>query len=115
MPLESLLGELAAIDRRCEVRSLRLRTLRVGPIDVDTIANHVQGITRFDREGAVHFAISVSGAKHGELWLARFELKQGEVSLEGEVVASLRTKLAHPGGLQACGDLLAVACEGDSG
>ncbi|HEY6879470.1 MAG TPA: hypothetical protein VI299_15695, partial [Polyangiales bacterium] len=115
MALESLLGELAAIDRRCEVRSLRLRTLRVGPIDVASIANHVQGITRFDREGAAYFAVSVSGPKHGEIWLARFELKRGDASVGGAVIASLQTELAHPGGLQACGDLLAVACEGDSG
>jgi hypothetical protein len=115
MGLLSVVAELAAIDRRCEARTLYLRTLRSGPIDLDSIVDHVQGITRVDRDGAAYLVISVSGDRHGELWFARFALERGELAQHGEVIASLRTSLPHPGGLQASGDLLAVACEDTTG
>ncbi|HEX5661033.1 MAG TPA: hypothetical protein VFX59_27765 [Polyangiales bacterium] len=112
----SVANQLARIERACDVRQLRLITPRSGPIDLrDVIRYHVQGIARSDLDGRAVLAFSVSGREHGALWFARFELASGRLAPEARVDTVVRTQLPHPGGMQASGQLLAVACEGDKG
>jgi hypothetical protein len=104
-------------------RTLVLESPIRGPIDLnEVIENHIQGITRVDDEGGATLIVSLSGSRHGALWFARFDLVPDKqrpgrrcLARRGRTVAALRTTTAHPGGIQASGDLLAVAAEADKG
>lgn len=120
--MPSIAEQLGLLDARSEKRQLKLATLRSGPIDLGGVANHVQGVTRTDRGNRATLVISVAGDKHGELWLAEFDLVRdperagcSRIDSEGHVVKALPMQLPHPGGLQASGDLLAVASEAGTG
>lgn len=120
--MPTIAEQLGLLEARSEKRELKLVTLRSGPIDLGGIANHIQGITRTDRGSRATLVISVAGDKHGELWLADFDLVRdperagcSRIDSEGQVVKALSMQLPHPGGLQASGDLLAVASEAGTG
>lgn len=115
--MPSLPALIAGIDRRCTLRNLSLTTTRSGPLDLGKVIRyHVQGIARSDLNGKSRLAVSVSGEKHGLLWFADFDRDaSGQLASAGRVTTVTSTKLPHPGGMQASGHLLAVACEADSG
>lgn len=120
--MQSIPEQLGRIDRRSAARTLRLATKDKGALDVGAIEHHVQGVTRVDGTDRATLAVSVSGAHHGQLWLAEFELQPDgdrpgckQLAETGQVVSVVQTGLPHPGGLQAAGSLLAVACEAPSG
>jgi hypothetical protein len=111
--------QLTAIDDAVNKRRLILRIPDQGAID---LANHVQGIARIDHADKFTLVCSRSGPKHGALWFGQFSFAADKQvpgrrcpSEVGETVATLTTSLAHPGGIQASGSLLAVACDADAG
>lgn len=120
----SVVDALSALNRSCEARTLHLRTQVSGPQTLeDLIRNHVQGVTRLDRDDGATLVISTSGDDGGKLWFADFALvaddkhpeRCARLAKTGEVVATAVPGLAHPGGLQGSGTLVAVACESDQG
>lgn len=108
----TIADQLFEINRSCTVSQLELSTRNRGAFDLANIRYHVQGIARSDLNGKAKLAVSVSGRERGLLWFADFELAGGRLATEGRVHTELPTVLPHPGGMQASGNLLAVACEG---
>jgi hypothetical protein len=122
--MPDLLRELGDIDGHSEVRSLRIKTPRTGPLSVpEVLEHHVQGVARTRVGGRDVLIISLSGEHRGELWMCEFALeadptqpgRSPRLASEGKVRRTFPTALPHPGGIQAHQNLLAVASEADTG
>ncbi len=124
MTAASIVSALTALDANCEMRTLKLRTLRTGPAGlVELIKDHVQGFTRVDHGSRSTIVVSISGEDRGELWFADFARESDpehpgrcpRLAKTGDVVSTANPATKHPGGLQGSGNLVAVPCEADAG